>query len=200
AGGLGRFLRRDEASFPHRRHYWRADTDRAAGYRAKAIGSAKRLIGISWISKNEEFGTHKSLALSEWRNILSLPDTAFVTLQYGDTAVERTAAKNTLGVPVTEVPDLDLFNDIDGLAALIAACDLVITVSNTTAHVAGALGVPTWVLAPSGAGKLWYWFFDRTDSPWYPAVRIFRQSVPGSWSEPLAAAANALSEFAHAGN
>jgi ADP-heptose:LPS heptosyltransferase len=75
--------------------------------------------------------------------------------------------------------------DLDGFAAQVAALDLVITISNTTAHVAGALGVPCWVLLPSGLGENWYWFLDRDDSPWYPSVRLFRQSEPGVWTDVI---------------
>jgi len=64
---------------------------------------------------------------------------------------------------------------------LCAACDLVITVSNVTAHVAGALGRPVWQLLPKGNGRLGYWFTGRSDSPWYPSMRIFTQQAPGDW-------------------
>ncbi|MDX2223955.1 MAG: tetratricopeptide repeat protein [Rhodospirillaceae bacterium] len=193
-GGLGALVRRSETDFPRHRGYWRADAERAKGYRARLGQGAKRLVAVSWISKNEEFGAHKSAALVNWRAILTRPDCVFVNVQYGDTAAERAAAAAELGVTLAEIPELDLFNDLDGLAALLAACDLTITVSNTTAHIAGALGLPLCVLAPTGAGKLWYWFFNRTDTPWYPSARIFRQTVAGSWREPLAAAAAALAE------
>ena len=62
--------------------------------------------------------------------------------------------------------------DIDGLAALITACDLVVTVSNTTAHLAGALGKETYVLVPFGQARMWYRFHDRTDNPFYPDIKI----------------------------
>ena len=70
------------------------------------------------------------------------------------------------GVPVERLGDVDNMNDLDGLAALIAACDAVLTVSNTTAHLAGAVGTPTWVMAAFGRGRLWYWFVDRAESPY----------------------------------
>jgi hypothetical protein len=61
----------------------------------------------------------------------------------------------------------------------------VLTVSNTTAHLAGALGRPTWVLMSRSTARFWYWFTDREDSPWYPTVRLFRQRVPGEWGPVL---------------
>jgi ADP-heptose:LPS heptosyltransferase len=74
-------------------------------------------------------------------------------------------------------------NDLDGLAALIAACDAVVTVSNTTAHLAGAVGTPTWVMVPYGRGHLWYWFVNRPQSPWYPRVEVRRQQPDKSWPD-----------------
>jgi hypothetical protein len=89
---------------------------------------------------------------------------------------------------------LDLFSDIDGLAALICACDLVITVSNTTAHLAGALGVPVWVMVPGGNGKLWYWGGGQGGSPWYPAATIFKQTVAGAWDDVVARIAQRIAD------
>ncbi|HYI30547.1 MAG TPA: hypothetical protein VD863_22125, partial [Bradyrhizobium sp.] len=82
--------------------------------------------------------------------------------------------------------DVDNLNDIDALAALIMACDGVVAVSNVTAHLAGALGQRTWVMVPYGAGRLWFWFHHRNDSPWYPRVHLRRQKSEQSWSELLA--------------
>ena len=89
---------------------------------------------------------------------------------------------------VERLPDVDNFNDIDALAALISACDLVVTVSNTTAHLAGALGQNTALLAASGHARQWYWFQDRSDSPWYPRMRIVRQKRGEPWAQVIAAA------------
>jgi ADP-heptose:LPS heptosyltransferase len=87
------------------------------------------------------------------------------------------------------LPDIDNTNDIDALAALMTACDAVLSVSNTTAHLAGALGKPTWVLVPLGHAKIWYWFRDDADSPWYPRVRVRRQRLGQTWRELFAGAA-----------
>jgi hypothetical protein len=98
-------------------------------------------------------------------------------------------------VSVTHLPDLDLYGDLEGVAALAAACDLVITASNVTAHVAGALGRPVWLLVPEGNGRLWYWFAGRTDSPWYPSMRIFTRARGSSWRDLLGAVARELGAF-----
>lgn len=76
-------------------------------------------------------------------------------------------------------------NDLDALATTIASCELVITASNTNAHLAAALGVPTWVLVPANIGRYWYWGVTGDRTPWYPNVRLFRQAVDGQWAEPV---------------
>lgn len=69
--------------------------------------------------------------------------------------------------------------DMDLFAAQIAAMDLVITIDNSTAHLAGALGVPVWLMLPFAAD--WRWMTRREDSPWYPSMRLFRQPARGDW-------------------
>ena len=189
---LGQYLRRAPADFPTQRAaYFQADKKRATQYRADLLqGGHGRLIGVSWISKNPEFGVHKTSTLKTLAPLWSGAGTRFVDLQYGDTQTERADA----GLDLAHVSDLDLTNDIDGLAALIAGCDLVITVSNTTAHLAGALGVPVWVMAPVGNGKLWYWGNGAGQSLWYPTATVFRQSIAGSWTDVVAEIAQCLAD------
>jgi ADP-heptose:LPS heptosyltransferase len=91
-------------------------------------------------------------------------------------------------VRVERLGNIDNTNDIDGLAGLIAACDLVVTASNTTAHLAGAVGCPTVVFAPYGHARFWSWFKDRADSPWYPHVRVLRQAAGEPWANFIASA------------
>src|SRR4029077_4292433 len=112
---------------------------------------------------------------------------------------ERTALDQGHGVRLEHLPDLDLFNDLDGLAALVGACDLVITVSNVTAHVAGAFGKPVWLLAPRAKGKIWYWFSGRRESPGYPSMPIFEQRDPGDWRPVLDTVARELATFVKSG-
>jgi hypothetical protein len=191
---LGRWLRPSFESFP-RRAFLQPDPQRVKEYRRRMAGGQACVVGVSWRSANREFGSFKSTELGDWRGILEVPHSRFVDLQYGDTAGERESLEKA-GVRIEHLPDLDLMEDLDGVAALCAACDLIVTVSNVTAHIAGAVGVPVWLIAPKGNGRLWYWFSGRSDSPWYPSVRIFEQSIPGSWREPLDAVARELAAFA----
>jgi len=181
---LGRWLRPSFHAFPSRRGYLKADAGRVESFISRLrAGSNDRVIGVSWSSSNAEFGQHKTTQLTEWAGMLRSAGAKFIDLQYGDTAEQRSKLRDRLGIDIGHLDDLDLHNDLEGLAALCAACDLVITVSNVTAHVAGALGVPVWLLAPKGNGGLWCWFKDRQDSPWYPSMRIFRQQIPGVWRD-----------------
>lgn len=169
-----------------------ADADASAAYRGRLerLAGGRPCIGLSWRSGNATYGAQKSLALADLGGVLrARPDLFWVDLQYGDTAGERAAA----GVELWRDPAIDPLQDLDAAASQFAALDLVITTSNTAAHLAGALGVPTWLLLPApGFGLLWYWQLTRTDSPFYPAVRCFRQAQAGDWSGVLAALAAAL--------
>ena len=74
--------------------------------------------------------------------------------------------------------------DSASTATLMEQLDLIITIDTSVAHLAGALGKPTWLLL--SATPDWRWMLERSDSPWYPSMRLFRQAKPGDWSEPLA--------------
>jgi len=192
-GSLGRWLRPTIESFPQKRGYLKPDLMRAEAYRARLTGdTGTRLVGIAWKSANQEFGAAKSQSLLDWGKVLTVPGVRFVDLQYADTETERERVERRTGARIDHLPDLDLHDDLEGLAALCAASDLVITASNVTAHMAGALGRAVWLMAPQGGGRLWYWFPGRADSPWYPSMRIFEQRVRGSWRETLDAVAQAL--------
>jgi len=182
-GSLGQFMRRNPEDFSKSGGYLTVDRDRSTHYRRRLLQDGKTsVIGLSWASSNPEFGGRKSISLGELAPLWQAAgkNTCFVDLQYGNTREERTDASLAL----THLEDLDLYNDLDGAAALIAACDRVITVSNTTAHLAGALAVPVDVMISEGSGKLWYWGMSASSSPWYPSATIYRQPALNAW-EPV---------------
>lgn len=190
------FLRPDWASFPRHDGYLAADPALTSALRSRyQAGGARPLIGISWRSASGASGRFKSTALSDWSGIVQARDATYVSLQYGNVQEEIAAAANALGRPVINDPSIDSVQDIDAFAAQVAAMDLVISVSNTTVHVAGALGKPVWILAPRGPGMHWYWHLDRADNPWYPSARIFRQREPMAWDTPLADVARDLAAW-----
>jgi len=198
--GLGRWLRTSFDAFPRHGGYLKADAERVNQFSARLRRSDPNMvIGISWSSANREIGADKSSALAELGAVLRVPGMRFVDLQYGDTGSAREALRQRHGLEITHLDDVDLFNDLEGLVALCAACDLVITVSNVTAHMAGALGKPVWLLAPASQGKIWYWFSGRNDSPWYPTMRIFTQPAPGNWGQVFDAVKKELTAFVRGG-
>jgi hypothetical protein len=103
-------------------------------------------------------------------------------------------------LPPSDLGSMSLFPDLTDIsgeltdfgetAALIANLDLVITVDTAIGHLAGALGKPVWILLPTAAD--WRWLLERSDSPWYPTARLFRQQTPGAWEPVIAEAAAAL--------
>jgi Tfp pilus assembly protein PilF len=185
-GDLGRHFRPNFEAFPKRQQgYLVADTARTNELRHR-LDDGRKVVGLSWISKAPIGGAQKSARLADFAPLLRSPGYRFVDLQYGDTQREREALERQSGVRVERLADIDNTNDLDGLAALMSACDGVVTVSNTTAHLAGALGRPTWVMVPHGHARIWYWFRDRRESPWYPRVRVRHQGRGQRWSDLIA--------------
>jgi hypothetical protein len=128
----------------------------------------------------------------DWAPILRGHRAVFIDLQYGDTAAERATIEREVGVKIHHDDTIDQIQDIDAFAAQVAALDHVISVSNTAVHVAGALGVATWALLPRGKGLHWYWFDAGAESPWYPSLRLFRQTARGDWQGVIARVAASL--------
>jgi Tfp pilus assembly protein PilF len=178
SASLGRFLRNDGSKFPKgRKSYLQFDRAKANIVRPSlGMKPEEKLVGISWVSKNKTIGANKTIDLAHWADIMRTPGIRFVDLQYGDTEAERADFTKQTGLPLKHFKQLDLTKDIDNLASLIGACDLVITVSNTTAHIAAAVGTPTWVLLPAKLGKFWYWGHEGERTVWYDSPRIIRQS------------------------
>jgi hypothetical protein len=189
---IGRFLRRSFEDFP-RRGYLVADAARAQALRARLASDGRKVIGLSWVSKAPVGGAAKSARLADFEALLRLPNCRFVDLQYGDTGEERAALTRDLGIVVERLADIDNTSDLDGLAALMTACDVIVTVSNTTAHLAGALGRPVFVMVPHGFARIWYWFHDRSQSPWYPRVEVRRQRSGQPWADVVAAVTREVS-------
>lgn len=194
---LGQFFRPDWSAFPHRPEgYLIADPARAASLRNRIAGDGRPVIGLSWSSPKAQFAKSKSAGLIDFAGLIGGFDAHWVDLQYGDTAAERDGFAQQTGRSISNLDDLDNTNDIDGLAALITACDLVVTVSNTTAHLAGALGRPTWVLVPFGHSRMWYWHSGKDDNPWYPNARVRSQRIGQPWRDLVGSVAGEISAFA----
>ena len=175
-GDLGRFFINNFDDVKARSHPFIKVNQQRTESLKKLLPSDKKICGISWVSVNEDLGRDKSMSLEQLKDILLLPNMVFVDLQYGDTSHERQSFYEKYGVKILKIEEVDNFDDIEGLASLIDLCDCVLSVSNTTVHIAGAIGKPTYLMLPKGKGKLWYWSKQGTQSIWYKSIQIFEQN------------------------
>ena len=181
-GDLGPLFVKDTSYFKTtNKGYISSDIDKNKEIQNKIKLKNKIKCGISWISKNKEIGSNKSLTLEDLKPILSNQNITFIDLQYSDTSKERENFYKDNGIQIDKINDLDNFNDLDGVTSLIDVCDFVVTVSNSNAHISGALGKKTFLLLPKGKGRLWYWTSENNYSVWYPSITIIEQEEPGSW-------------------
>jgi hypothetical protein len=126
------------------------------------------------------------MSLAQCAPLAEVDGVRFFSLQKGAPAMEAKTPPEGLHL----VDYTDELADFADTAALVANLDLVITVDTSVAHLAGGLGVPTWML--SRYNGCWRWLLDREDSPWYPTMRIFRQTRAGDWHEVIQRVAAAL--------
>jgi tetratricopeptide (TPR) repeat protein len=194
-GSLGRYFRESEQAIIDnvKIPYLKADINKTKSFRKRLATHKKIMCGLSWISINTTLGAEKTLRLHDLTSVLQLADIEFVDLQYGDTSEEQAALYADTGIRLTQIPEIDHFNDIDDLAALIDACDIVLTISNTTAHLAAALGKPVIIMLPYASGLFWYWHEGADKNPWYPTVTLVRQDTHGSWQSVMERVKLALS-------
>lgn len=165
------------------RNYLKADPELVKKYRAELNLDPKKLtVGVSWISAALKIGPHKSVTLEELLPILKL-DANFVNLQYGS---EKKAVDYFNATHQTQIltSNVNMYTDIDGLAALCEICDVIVAISSSTVHLAGAMGRPVLLM---DANKLWYWGNKDGDrSLWYPSVQIFpRDNMIAPWGNVI---------------
>jgi tetratricopeptide (TPR) repeat protein len=186
-GSIGQFFIKSAADFQSiSRAYLSPNKSLVKKFRESLKLSQKLLCGISWRSSNPILGLKKSMSLAEMSLILDLKDhIEFINLQYGDTELEISNIKKSLDSSLIATCDVDLFRDMEGLLALIDICNVVITTSNSVAHLSGAAGKETLLLLPYSAGKFWYWHDVNGKSLWYPSIKIFRQKNQGDWHFPV---------------
>lgn len=151
-----------------------ADAARVALLTKQYRGGGDRLIGLSWRSGNPALGAAKSLMPADLAPLSAMAGCRFVCLQYDVTEDEHVALRSLFGARYIHDPAVDARNDLTALADQIAAMDAVFTVSNVTAHIAGALGRPVQALAPRGKSLFFYLMASGERTPWYPSMRISR--------------------------
>jgi Glycosyltransferase family 9 (heptosyltransferase) len=184
-------------TIPAEASYLSADPVRVARWAQRVAGLSGLKVGIAWQGNPSVerlvWARGRSIPLAALAPLAELPGVSLVSLQKG------AGAEQLFEVPFRNRV-LDLGPEFDGgpdafldAAAVMASLDLVICSDTSIAHLAGSLGRPVWTLLHASAD--WRWLLGRTDSPWYPSMRLFRQSG-GSWGEVVGAAAAELASLA----
>ncbi|MHB1556072.1 MAG: tetratricopeptide repeat protein [Isosphaeraceae bacterium] len=157
-----------------------------------SVPNPRLRVGIAWGgSPTHQNDRHRSCRLRDLAPLFDLLDVAFYSLQVGPQAVEL----NEPGPWTGRVVDLGArVSDYADTAAVLRQLDLLIAVDTSVVHLAGALGVPTWVMISTRSD--WRWLVDREDTPWYPSLRLFRQSRLDDWNELFSRAAGELARLA----
>lgn len=159
-----------------------ADEARLAAWREKLSGRGEFNVGIAWQGNPHCPGdAQRSIPLAQFEPLARVPDVRLFSLQKGPGADQLAAVAEAWGV-------VDFGDELDAAggafmdtAAIMKHLDLVITSDTAHAHLAGALGVPVWVALQFVPD--WRWLLNRDDSPWYPTMRLFRQTQPGDWPD-----------------
>jgi Flp pilus assembly protein TadD len=158
--------------------YLSADSARVAHWRGRLARVAGFKVGIAWQGNPNLFeDNYRSVALEEFKPLADTPGVTLVSLQKGHGAEQLGPWADRWGV--VEVGSR--LDDLADTAAVMMNLDLVVAIDTAVAHLAGALGVPVWVPLPLAPN--WRWLLERTDSPWYPSMRLFRQSRFAEWDE-----------------
>ncbi len=156
------------AAKPERIEHWRGQLEGIPGGKVK--------VGIVWQGSMNLKGDRRSAALPHFAALARHPDVQLVSLQVPPGSDQLTSAP----FPVIDLGTGFDPGSLDDLAAAIMSTDLVVTVDTAAAHLAGALGVPVWVALALSAD--WRWLLERSDNPWYPTMRLFRQQRLGDWA------------------
>jgi hypothetical protein len=181
AADLAAFLRRGDEQFPSRRRYLLPDPAMRRNWKRRLnrrLGKGTK-VGVSWrggrLPGEQQRRSIPLDALAE----LHAVGAHFVCVQYDPRPkeLEQLAAG---GLEVEHWPALDALTDLEGLAALLCSLDVLITVDNSAAHLAAALGVPTWIMLPAACD--WRWRHEGESTLWYPTARLFRQAAAGDWT------------------
>lgn len=191
-GSLLRRFRPTAGSFPKTAGYLTLAPDRIDHWR-KALEQAPPglKVGLLWKSALMNGARRRYFsAFDAWREVLAVPGVSFINLQYGDCAAELEQARQEMGVEIWTPPGIDLKQDLDEVAALTCALDLVVGFPNATVNLAGACGANAWVASAPGA-----WPRLGSDHyPWYPQMRVFTARALGDWGPMLSEMAEALGQ------
>ena len=183
-GSLPKLLRKNKEDFKKgKKPYLKVDERKTHIYRNKLKDKKfKKIIGISWGS-NSTINKSKSMSLEEFILGIYSPNICFVNLQYGDAKDEINNIKAKYNINIFELEEVDIFNNLDDLAALINACDIVISIENMIFALAGALGIDSKVILTQNC--LCFNGNNDLNSYWFQSQDFFRQSSSGGWEKAL---------------
>ena len=174
-------------SLPKTEHYLAASQERVAKWDSRLSRSGKKRVAICWAGSPSFIDDHnRSIGLERFSPLLAAPDIEFFSIQ----KVLRPDDNEILNRHPQVVHLGSEIVDFDDTAAIMSLMDLVVSSDTSVVHLAGALGVPTWILLQYAAD--WRWLPDREDSPWYASVRLFRQPTIGDWSTVVRRVSNEL--------
>ena len=169
--------------------YLSADPQRLAHWRQRLRDLPRPLVALVWAGRPTHFNdANRSLKLAQLAP-LAQAGVSFVSIQKGPSAAQADS-------PPEGMPLLSLSGEIadfDDTAAILSIADLLISVDSSPVHLAGALGRPVWVMLPKVPD--WRWLLERTDTPWYPHMRLFRQDARADWAGVIARMAAELARF-----
>lgn len=153
-------------------------------------------VGIAWAGNprrhdvdNNLIDSRRSCSLKDFKTLSTVPGVTLISLQKGEASMQTIVDNGGVNI----VDETNALNDFSDTGALIENLDLVISVDTSVVHLAGALNKPVWVL--SRFDGCWRWLLERDDSPWYPSLRLFRQTTPGDWQSLMTEVGHALSQY-----
>jgi cytochrome c-type biogenesis protein CcmH/NrfG len=195
-GSLMREYRTSLDAFPDHKGYLKADPERVAHWK-KALEDAPAgpKVGLLWKSATNKDNRSRFFSpFEQWEPVLRTPGVSFINLQYGDCSKELEQAERDYGAKIWQPQGIDLKLDLDDVAALCCAMDLVAGFANATFNIASACGTPSWLISTPGS-----WPRLGTDRyPWYPQSRVFLPERFGAWDTAMRPMAEALAEYAAA--
>ncbi len=176
AGSLGKFFRNNIESFDND-SYLKVENNLIKKSKEKLNSLNEKInIGISWKSFKNRYANEKSLTLENLKNIFDTKNCNFINLQYGDVKDEVRNYNKKFNKNIISFEDLDLLNDFDNLASVLKNLDLFISVSNSTAHLAGSLGVETLLIRPDNHALFHYWNQPSNKTPWYKTITFVEKN------------------------
>ena len=172
AGSLCKKFRNKLSDF-HKKEYLFSDIKKDKEIsQVSFLNNTNLKVGISWKSIVSIYGKLKSLDLNDFKELFTT-ERQIINLQYGDTKNEIKKINNS-GFNIYSFDEIDLFNDLDSCMSILKNIDVFVTVSNSTAHIAAAMGVKTILICPKQSSTYFYWSNENKLTPWYKSVTILR--------------------------